>query len=1711
MNKAAFCAGILFLLCFFCINDTAYSYYLDTPHNESNGMYCNACHATPGFYSCTESDIDNTCMNQVCLSCHSAAGTNPYKGSAPEKPLHSALVMSPDNRMDGWTTKCIDCHNPHFQAQLDWNETDSTNLYLVTGKVHFLPPYYVYDPSDGPYGSTTITIETFTTQPGWEDPEKWNAKGGNMDPTRASDASRGLVFVIDRLSPKDTFEIIAADATSIKVKGEVTSLPPGISFALIYGQTIRSYMSDEESHGNGARDVRFYKPDSTVGGRGGFVDDSGAENPTGLCQSCHTQTNHWHADGTRADHFQGEKCFRCHDMMRGFAHGGDGSGASCATSGCHDSNKHPAHLNLDIECNQCHDTANMRDADGNILIDPLTENKCGICHHNGLGGAPNDTTYRSKWDDPAYAAECDSCHNGRSTDTLYMTSNGHDRLISPSWIRQYPCSHCHYDTVDQSWSFKEKHTNGQIDVSIDPQFSITNEPPPQYQDADNSCYNTYCHSDGTTVDPEMRSYPWTGGHEDCNACHGHDPEATDCSTCHEQRLWETEQKWLSAMPMYQNEGPGMPKANSHFRHLFTGFSCDDCHATTVVGPCRDCHGDTLPNGAMTESQHVDGNYHVNKEKTVTFKDGGSYNPVEPLTNRKKTCSDTSCHTGGTAPQWGDSVDKGVVCIDCHSTTEPDVDDFGMFNGTRARFNFNQWVTTGHGRPAASGNYPKSGNPPANFPGNGCWYCHDNNVLHKDSSNPFRLRRHQHFNRRFEKECVYCHMSADPSDPSKLDETQCMNCHNSDQSIAPQLSDIQAESSINPPYVISQPDHSQPSYLDGTQTCASVNCHTDDATRHKTGTDTVWTEPQKDDVRNQYVMMGVCLKCHEDDSGNKCTSCHTAPDDNPDTIEDESLKYSAGFDFDPANPDSRYIKPSVARASSFHFGYKHYRDYEHNGQWKGGKFCWDCHDPHGDSNIYMVHDKLATQTDGTFGKPIERADVVFVNNQSGLDYARTEPPYDGICNVCHSGGAANRANECNSCHDPATQPVLDDLYKVQHYSKISGDGHNAGRRCTECHEHRFTDSHASNRSCDECHQKKPVPRHTAFGLPRDCTKCHDGTIKNRMNIMAQFRAQSHHVQNANGEVNNRHCYTCHWEATEDGLINLDYHQGYNYRTYNSTTDAPVDLVIWGPDIRPEVYDLDGSITGDISASQFSAMKLSLGSPDDADWSTVGLPAERREVENITSHCLGCHSDQNNDATPFDDCKTPRQYAWDGTSVAARYFGKDPQGNETTTWGKYVSAPDAAPKNIAKAYSAHGNAINNGGGYDPVTGIDGSIPNTRSGQVGAENRAYNIQCFDCHSSHGSKVSGITSSYRSFDGEKHGANLKETQVGKGGYRMTYKATAYQNPDAPNFYNPGAGQCFDCHETPVAGETPWGFASHFGASAPILGYRDNPLFAGPYAGKTESESSNPSYPAESIVDLTYRRSRSTMGGHLKASSPLTNGANSAIDGLCTPCHDPHGVSPTLGDDMQYGVPLLKGTWLTSPYKEDHPPPPPYGPNSTTTGWGNGSYRGWPATGTPENHINIDRTLFGDPTNSTRISEDQNQFAGLCLRCHPRENLQNANPEDRTFRSIGRIHESVKNWGENVEHSYPCSKCHKPHSSGLPRLLRTNCLNFNHRGGVVSGGIPDHNKYGTQHRGYPIANILGNNAAHSYDIECHIKVDEADQPDSTWPNKQIWREVEPW
>ena len=141
-----------------------------------------------------------------------------------------------------------------------------------------------------------------------------------------------------------------------------------------------------------------------------------------------------------------------------------------------------------------------------------------------------------------------------------------------------------------------------------------------------------------------------------------------------------------------------------------------------------------------------------------------------------------------------------------------------------------------------------------------------------------------------------------------------------------------------------------------------------------------------------------------------------------------------------------LRNATKKVGSYHYGYGHTTTLN------AGQFCWDCHDGHGNSNIYMIHDNVAAASDSVTGAPVGATlPVVFTAAVTGTDYARSTAPFNGICNVCHTS--------------------------TSHYTSTSGDGHNAGTRCTACHTHSGADATSAfepgGGACNSCHGYPPA--------------------------------------------------------------------------------------------------------------------------------------------------------------------------------------------------------------------------------------------------------------------------------------------------------------------------------------------------------------------------------------------------------------------------------------------------------------------------------------------------------------------------------------------------------------------------------------------------------------------------------------------------------------
>lgn len=249
--------------------------------------------------------------------------------------------------------------------------------------------------------------------------------------------------------------------------------------------------------------------------------------------------------------------------------------------------------------------------------------------------------------------------------------------------------------------------------------------------------------------------------------------------------------------------------------------------------------------------------------------------------------------------------------------------------------------------------------------------------------------------------------------------------------------------------------------------------------------------------------GVCWSCHQTDSTG----------------------------FDPDNGGPLPLVNSSLKADSYHYGSKHGTSN------KGGRFCWDCHDPHGDSNIVMVQDLLVLRSNEV-GQPLQTGAVSFVANSTGTDFARSVAPFDGICNVCHNG--------------------------TDHYTSNSGDGHNATSVCTTCHMH----------SIDGAPDQ-------AFAPASGCTDCHASPQDNgdnvppggRRAVVGEFPLDNAHAHYGS-VLDDDACIVCHSTVSHrNGTVELiDADSGLLYSFIQSTdlTNDP-DL----SDFCSHCHDADGA--------------------------------------------------------------------------------------------------------------------------------------------------------------------------------------------------------------------------------------------------------------------------------------------------------------------------------------------------------------------------------------------------------------------------------------------------------------------------------------------------------------------------------------------------------
>jgi hypothetical protein len=266
----------------------------------------------------------------------------------------------------------------------------------------------------------------------------------------------------------------------------------------------------------------------------------------------------------------------------------------------------------------------------------------------------------------------------------------------------------------------------------------------------------------------------------------------------------------------------------------------------------------------------------------------------------------------------------------------------------------------------------------------------------------------------------------------------------------------------------------------------------------------------------FTVANACLYCHDTTVAHKtaanpfrlrnfadatwgkngnCQSCHAAG--------------SAGITVDAV------LKNSTSKVDSTHYGAKH------STTASGGQFCWDCHDPHGDSNVFMVHATVASTSDATTGAPTATVATTFTAFATGTDYAKSATPFNGICNVCHTTAG--------------------------HYTATAGDGHNSGTRCTTCHSHSGS-----------------IPNGGFAAAGGDCVACHSSAQGTRSAVSGEFGLAWGHKKAGRGAVTPADCIVCHLEGSYAGgvvgaaISTTAYHMNGNIdlRNPDGAGEAPI---------------------------------------------------------------------------------------------------------------------------------------------------------------------------------------------------------------------------------------------------------------------------------------------------------------------------------------------------------------------------------------------------------------------------------------------------------------------------------------------------------------------------------------------------------------------------
>lgn len=230
---------------------------IDAPHNESNNVNCGSCHGQGLLQSPFWGG--GMTFDELCQNCHKVS-SGPYTATnAPLVKTHSSENTS--EQYGVWSRECRNCHDPHYQKQKNYKNTDAGNLYLATGTITGCV--------DNGNGTSTLTYSLINYKIGWDAARLLE---------KTSEYRRAILFPnVGKLGY--SYPVIGIDegAQEITVSGDATPVYQYVSsstFAMMYGQYIKGSVEGGQ--------VKFFdrKGDSS------YAD--GDTTYDGVCEVCHT-------------------------------------------------------------------------------------------------------------------------------------------------------------------------------------------------------------------------------------------------------------------------------------------------------------------------------------------------------------------------------------------------------------------------------------------------------------------------------------------------------------------------------------------------------------------------------------------------------------------------------------------------------------------------------------------------------------------------------------------------------------------------------------------------------------------------------------------------------------------------------------------------------------------------------------------------------------------------------------------------------------------------------------------------------------------------------------------------------------------------------------------------------------------------------------------------------------------------------------------------------------------------------------------------------------------------------------------------------------------------------------------------------------------------------------------------------------------------------